>query len=97
LQYCDVPRAVAIYETDMVERMSRTGSTRPAARSKLSHCPVTFALEGGGAYGRFEWGVLERLLDARELRIEAVSGATAGAMNAVMLAQGVAIGGPDQV
>src|SRR3954454_25103985 len=52
--------------------------------------PVTLALQGGGALGAFSWGVLDRLLDVPSLRI-AVS---AGAMNAAMLAQGLATGGP---
>lgn len=56
--------------------------------------PVTVALEGGGSLGAFTWGVLERLLDAPEVRVAAVSGASAGAMNAAMSAQGLAVSGP---
>jgi NTE family protein len=56
--------------------------------------PVTLALQGGGSMGAFAWGVLDRLLDAPELRIEVVSGASAGAMNAALLVQGLATGGP---
>jgi len=56
--------------------------------------PVTIGLQGGGAHGAFEWGVLDRLLDVPELRIAAVSGVSAGAMNAAMLVQGLATGGP---
>src|SRR3954452_3664567 len=55
--------------------------------------PVTLALQGGGSLGAFAWGVLDRLLDVPDLRIEVVSGASAGAMNAAMLAQGLATGG----
>jgi NTE family protein len=58
--------------------------------------PVTIALEGGGSLGAFAWGVLDRLLDVPDLRIEAVSGASAGAMNAAMLVQGLANGGPER-
>jgi NTE family protein len=58
--------------------------------------PVTLALQGGGALGAFTWGVLDRLLDAPELRIEAVSGTSAGAMNGAMLVQGLAAGGPGE-
>ncbi len=58
----------------------------PAAR------PVALALQGGGSLGAFAWGVLDRLLDAPELRIEMVSGTSAGAMNAAMLVQGLATG-----
>ena len=57
---------------------------------------VTLALQGGGSHGAFEWGVLERLLDEPGLEIDAVSGASAGAMNAAMLVQGLASGGPAQ-
>src|ERR1700684_612177 len=58
--------------------------------------PITIALEGGGSLGAFAWGVLDRLLDTPDLRIEAVSGASAGAMNAAMLVQGLATGGPER-
>ena len=54
---------------------------------------VTLALEGGGALGAFTWGVLERLLDEPSLRIAAVSGTSAGAMNGAMLVQGLAADG----
>jgi NTE family protein len=67
---------------------------RRSKRVRPQEQPVTLALEGGGSYGAFEWGVLDRLLDTRELRIEAVSGASAGAMNAAMLVQGLGSGGP---
>lgn len=56
--------------------------------------PFALALQGGGAHGAFTWGVLERLLDERALEIEAVSGASAGALNAVALASGFLDGGP---
>ncbi len=56
--------------------------------------PVTLALEGGGSLGAFTWGVLDRLVDVPELGIAVVSGTSAGAMNAAMLVQGLATGGP---
>ncbi len=62
--------------------------------SAVTARPVTLALQGGGALGAFSWGVLDRLLDEPSLRIAVASGASAGAMNAAMLAQGLAIGGP---
>lgn len=49
---------------------------------------VNLALQGGGAHGAFTWGVLERLLEEKWLAFEGVSGTSAGAMNAVMLAEG---------
>ena len=62
-------------------------------RPPLAARPVALALQGGGSLGAFAWGVLDRLLDASELRIEMVSGTSAGAMNAAMLVQGIATGG----
>jgi NTE family protein len=56
---------------------------------------VSLALQGGGAHGAFTWGVLDALLEDGRLAFEAISGASAGAMNAVALADGWAKGGPD--
>jgi NTE family protein len=54
---------------------------------------VDLALQGGGAHGAFTWGVLDRLLEEPRLQIEGISGTSAGAMNAAVLAQGHAAGG----
>lgn len=54
---------------------------------------IKLALQGGGAHGAFTWGVLDRLLEDDRLEIEAVSGASAGAMNAAVLADGLHAGG----
>lgn len=56
---------------------------------------LTLALQGGGSHGAFTWGVLERLLEDERIEIEGISGASAGAMNAVALAHGWTIGGRD--
>lgn len=56
---------------------------------------ISLALQGGGAHGAFTWGVLDRLLEDGRLPIEGISGTSAGAMNAVMLAQGFAHGGAE--
>ena len=56
---------------------------------------VTLALQGGGSHGAFTWGVLDRLLEDERIEIEAISGASAGAMNAVVLAHGFTVGGRD--
>ncbi len=53
---------------------------------------VNLALQGGGAHGAFSWGVLDRLLEDDGIEIEAITGASAGAMNAVALASGLADG-----
>jgi NTE family protein len=55
--------------------------------------PIDLALQGGGAHGAFTWGVLDRLLDERGLHYVAISGASAGAMNAVVFADGLLSGG----
>ena len=55
--------------------------------------PICLALQGGGAHGAFEWGVLDALLEDPHLEIKGLSGASAGAMNAVVLASGLAKGG----
>lgn len=55
--------------------------------------PVALALQGGGAHGAFTWGVLDELLQQPDLRIEALSGTSAGAMNAIVLAHGLLDGG----
>jgi NTE family protein len=49
---------------------------------------VDLALQGGGSHGAFTWGVLDRLLEEPWLRIEAISGTSAGAMNAAVVADG---------
>ena len=47
---------------------------------------IDLALQGGGAHGAFTWGVLDRLLEESWLTIEAISGTSAGAMNAAVMA-----------
>src|SRR5215469_2256031 len=54
---------------------------------------VNLALQGGGAHGAFTWGVLDRLLEDDRLAIEGISGTSAGAINAAVLAQGFLKGG----
>src|SRR6202048_5194159 len=60
---------------------SPTGKERP---SQL----IDLALQGGGSHGAFTWGVLDRLLGESWLTIEAISGTSAGAMNAAVMADG---------
>lgn len=54
---------------------------------------LNLALQGGGAHGAFTWGVLDRLLEEETLSFGWVSGTSAGAVNAVALAAGLAAGG----
>jgi NTE family protein len=57
--------------------------------------PVSLALQGGGAHGAFTWGVLDALLEDGRLAIEAITGASAGSVNAVVLAEGWLEGGAE--
>ena len=50
--------------------------------------PIDLALQGGGSHGAFTWGVLDRLLEEPWMKIEAISGTSAGAMNAAILVSG---------
>jgi NTE family protein len=55
---------------------------------------VGIALQGGGAHGAFTWGVLDRLLEVDEIVADAMCGTSAGAVNAVVCAYGLHVGGP---
>src|SRR6516164_9367419 len=56
---------------------------------------IDLALQGGGSHGAFTWGVLDRLLEEPWLRIAGISGTSAGAMNAAVLAGGWTEGGAE--
>ncbi|MBQ0820122.1 patatin-like phospholipase family protein [Microvirga sp. HBU67558] len=76
----------------------RADSHRSPVRGLL--CPnaeksISLALQGGGAHGAFTWGVLDYLLEDGRLTIEAITGASAGSMNAVVLFEGWLEGGRD--
>lgn len=67
-----------------------------AARKKAtSQKPVNLALQGGGAHGAFTWGVLDQLFEDGRVQIKAMSGTSAGAMNAVVAVDGLLANGPD--
>src|SRR5260370_23066184 len=59
----------------------------PAGKERPSQL-IDLALQGGGSHGAFTWGVLDRLLEESWLTIEAISGTSAGAMNAAVMADG---------
>jgi NTE family protein len=56
---------------------------------------VNLALQGGGAHGAFTWGVLDKLLEDGRLAVDGISATSAGAINAALVAQGLASGGPE--
>jgi len=51
---------------------------------------VSLALQGGASFGAFTWGVLDRLIEDDQLGLDVISGTSAGALNAVLLASGLA-------
>jgi len=77
-------------------------ATRPLFDTRADHLDValnppprrlSLALQGGGSFGAFTWGVLERLLEETDCEIDAISGASVGAINAALLACGLASAG----
>jgi NTE family protein len=79
----------------------RNSAERPEAFGGPGHEPafsnqvrtINLALQGGGAHGAFTWGVLDRLLDEKDLAFEGLSATSAGAMNAAVFAYGLAVDG----
>ncbi len=67
----------------------------PKRNGKTFEKSVNLALQGGGAHGAFTWGVLDRILEDGRIYIEAISGTSAGAMNAVAVADGLMRGGEE--
>ena len=67
-------------------------TTRPA--SAAGRRKVALGLQGGGAHGAFTWGVLDRILEEETIDFIGVTGTSAGAMNAICLADGMVRGGP---
>ncbi|MDA9409241.1 patatin-like phospholipase family protein [Bradyrhizobium sp. CCBAU 45384] len=68
----------------------------PVARTRPQQWPprkLSLALQGGGTFAAFTWGVLERLLEEPSIEFDTISGASAGAINALLLACGLAEGG----
>ena len=57
---------------------------------------INIALQGGGSHGAITWGGLDRLLEEKRIAIESISGTSAGAVNAVVIAEGLHHGGPDE-
>lgn len=57
---------------------------------------INLALQGGGSYGAFTWGVLDKLLEDGRIGIEGVCATSAGTMNACVLASGLHKGGPEK-
>ncbi len=83
-----VVRVMPAPEAGAVSRrwFARSRAARPQRR-------VALALQGGGSHGAFTWGVLTRLIEDDTLAFDAVCGTSAGAVNAVLMADGLCRGG----
>jgi NTE family protein len=78
----------------LIPALRRRG--RSDMSQKANQKKINLALQGGGAHGAFTWGALDHLLSDERLVVEGISGTSAGAMNAVMLADGLVRGGPEE-
>jgi NTE family protein len=76
-------------------RSEPTSGVREAVSPEPGPRRINLALQGGGAHGAFTWGVLDYLLEEGRVEIEAISGTSAGSMNAAVVADGLMKGGRD--
>ena len=87
------PSDVPLLPPDGAPSRTRTRVKNPkAARSRRGNAKrkgIDLGLQGGGAHGAYAWGVLDKLLEDGRLEFEGISGASAGTMNAVVLAHGL--------
>jgi NTE family protein len=86
---------MAIARPPVTQRTGASMTVPPnnSARRQRDPLLIDLALQGGGSHGAFAWGVLDRLLEEPWLRIDGISGTSAGAMNAAVLVAGYATGG----
>src|SRR5688572_5221798 len=70
-----------------------TPAARPDDAASPAHRQIDLALQGGGSHGAYTWGVLDRLLEDEHLHFQGISGTSAGALNAAVLATGYQRGG----
>ncbi len=71
-------------------------SASKAAAARQAVKTVNLALQGGGSHGAYTWGVLDALAEDTRVEISAISGASAGTMNAVVFASGLSEGGRER-
>ncbi|MGY0573483.1 patatin-like phospholipase family protein [Bradyrhizobium sp. RDM12] len=86
------PSAPVLQAPATVEIVTRAAPAQPRA-GQWPPRNLSLALQGGGTFAAFTWGVLERLLEEPSIEFDAISGASAGAINALLLACGLAEGG----
>jgi len=100
---CNINVAVQYFGMKIIMRQRAAGLIRALGRARLGRAPepprrfpLALGLQGGGALGAFTWGVLDRLLAEKNFACAAVSGASAGAANAVVMASALMQGGPER-
>ena len=77
-----------------IEKPVRKSSNKSGKKTDKKH--ICLALQGGGSYGAFTWGVLDKFLEDGRLIIDAISATSAGSINAVILADGMHKGGNEE-
>ncbi len=92
---CDDAHNPATAIPDPIADSTRPGDGFRGLAGPRAEKAVSLALQGGGSHGAFTWGVLDALIEDGRVAFEAVTGASAGAMNAVVLVDGWLAGGPD--
>ncbi|WP_248310348.1 patatin-like phospholipase family protein [Bosea sp. 117] len=88
-----VASALAVHGPAGAEAVKQDAAPKAAKPARGNRKLINLGLQGGGAHGAFTWGVLDRLLEDGRIEIEGISGTSAGAMNAAVLASGLARGG----
>src|ERR1700688_210676 len=79
-----------------IDKKKPTQKTHPLGRRGANSSDlkrINLALQGGGSHGAFAWGVLDRLLEDECIDFDGISATRAGAVNATVLAYGLAVGG----
>jgi NTE family protein len=74
-------------------RATQSSTPKPANDAAAAVKRINLAFQGGGSHGAFTWGVMDRLLEEPWLEYDGISGTSAGAMNAAVLACGWVRGG----
>lgn len=77
-----------------IQRSGKQAGKRRVAGRRAKQ--LNLALQGGGAHGAYTWGVIDRLLESGRVDLRGVTGTSAGAVNAVSLADGLARGGREE-
>lgn len=87
------PPPAPVWQAPATVEVVTTAAPAPPRTEPWPPRKLSLALQGGGTFAAFTWGVLERLLEEPSIEFDAISGASAGAINALLLACGLAEGG----